>query len=101
MPLLKEGRAAFKAEIRGMQRRRCLDGSDTMLIWLGKVVLHQRGARRISARGDRHAGGVYRVHPPGAAETAWHGGLHGRQRDSAHVPLRNTKRGALVGVRRL
>ena len=32
--LLKEGRAAFKAEIRGMQRRRCLDGSDTMLIWL-------------------------------------------------------------------
>ncbi|MGA7905407.1 MAG: hypothetical protein WBL40_20180 [Terrimicrobiaceae bacterium] len=41
-PLLKEGRAAFKAEIRGMQRRRCLDGSDTMLIWLGKVVLHQK-----------------------------------------------------------
>ena len=40
--LLKEGRAAFKAEIRGMQRRRCLDGSDTMLIWLGKVVLHQK-----------------------------------------------------------
>ena len=41
-PLLKEGRAAFKAEIRGMQRRRCLDGSDTMLIFLGKVVLHQK-----------------------------------------------------------
>ena len=40
--LLKEGRASFKAEIRGMQRRRCLDGSDTMLIWLGKVVLHQK-----------------------------------------------------------
>jgi hypothetical protein len=41
-PLLKDGRAAFRAEIRGMQRRRCLDGSDTMLIWLGKVVLHQK-----------------------------------------------------------
>ena len=25
-----------------MQRRRCLDGSDTMLIWLGKVILHQK-----------------------------------------------------------
>ena len=25
-----------------MQRRRCLDGSDTMPIWLGKVVLHQK-----------------------------------------------------------
>ena len=25
-----------------MQRRRCLDGSDTMLIFLGKVVLGQK-----------------------------------------------------------
>ena len=25
-----------------MQRRRCLDGSYTLLIWLGKVVLHQK-----------------------------------------------------------
>ena len=41
-PLLKEGRAAFKAEIRRMQWKRCLDGSDTMLIFLGKVVLHQK-----------------------------------------------------------
>ena len=41
-PLLKEGRAAFKAEIRRMQWTRCLDGSDTMLIFLGKVVLHQK-----------------------------------------------------------
>ncbi len=45
--LLKEGRAAFKAEIRGMQRRRCLDGSDTMLIFLGKVVLHQKECKEI------------------------------------------------------
>ena len=25
-----------------MQRRRCLDGSDTMLLWLGKVILRQK-----------------------------------------------------------
>jgi hypothetical protein len=31
-----------------MQRRRCLDGSDTMLIWLGKVVLHQKESSGIT-----------------------------------------------------
>jgi hypothetical protein len=39
--LLKAGRDTFKTEIRQMQWKRMKEGSDTMLIWLGKVVLRQ------------------------------------------------------------
>lgn len=40
--LLKQGREKFKTEIREMQWKRMREGSDTMLIWLGKVVLGQK-----------------------------------------------------------
>lgn len=39
---LSNGRARLKASIRRHQLRRAEEGSDTMLIWLGKVVLRQR-----------------------------------------------------------
>lgn len=40
--LLQRGHAEFKSRIREMQFKRALEGSDTMLIWLGKVVLGQK-----------------------------------------------------------
>lgn len=40
--LLKKGRENFKSEIRSMQFKRAKEGSDAMLIWLGKVVLGQK-----------------------------------------------------------
>ena len=46
-PLLKEGRETFKSKIRGMQWKRALEGSDTMLVWLGKVVLGQKEQQSI------------------------------------------------------
>ena len=41
-PLLKEGRANMRQSIRHSRLQRARDGSDTMLIWLGKCVLHQK-----------------------------------------------------------
>jgi hypothetical protein len=39
---LKLGRAELHQQIRTLQLQRARDGSDTMLIWLGKCVLGQR-----------------------------------------------------------
>jgi hypothetical protein len=39
---LKMGRANLHQQIRTLQLQRARDGSDTMLIWLGKCVLGQR-----------------------------------------------------------
>jgi AraC-like DNA-binding protein len=39
---LKLGRAQLHQQIRTLQLQRARDGSDTMLIWLGKCVLGQR-----------------------------------------------------------
>jgi hypothetical protein len=41
-PLIKEGRANLRQSIRHMQIQRAREGSDTMLVWLGKVMLHQK-----------------------------------------------------------
>ena len=41
-PYLKQGRAELHQQIRTLQLQRARDGSDTMLIWLGKVYLQQR-----------------------------------------------------------
>lgn len=41
-PYLKAGRAELHQQIRTLQLQRARDGSDTMLIWLGKCVLGQR-----------------------------------------------------------
>jgi hypothetical protein len=46
-PLLKQGREGFKSEIRKMQWKRMREGSDTMLVWLGKVVLGQKESTEI------------------------------------------------------
>jgi N-methylhydantoinase B/oxoprolinase/acetone carboxylase alpha subunit len=40
--LIKAGRAKMRQSIRHMQIQRAREGSDTMLVWLGKVVLHQK-----------------------------------------------------------
>ena len=40
--LLSKGRNTFKSKLREMQYKRAIEGSDTMLVWLGKVVLNQR-----------------------------------------------------------
>jgi len=41
-PLLKSGRGKLRERLRSAQVARALDGSDTMLIWLGKQYLEQR-----------------------------------------------------------
>lgn len=41
-PQLKKGRGALRIRIRKKQLQRADEGSDTMLIWLGKVYLGQR-----------------------------------------------------------
>jgi len=45
---LKKGRADLKIRLRRRQIQRAEEGSDTMLIWLGKVYLGQRDRTEIS-----------------------------------------------------
>ena len=62
-----------------MQRRRCLDGSDTMLIWLGKVVLHQKEKTGITLEAtDTLADFISSIRKAERAETSRYGGLRRR-----------------------
>lgn len=47
-PQLRAGRAELRRSLRRAQVKRALDGSDTMLIWLGKQYLEQRDKQEIS-----------------------------------------------------
>lgn len=47
-PQLRTGRAQLRQSLRRAQVKRALDGSDTMLIWLGKQYLEQRDKQEIS-----------------------------------------------------
>jgi hypothetical protein len=46
--LIHKGREGFKTRIREMQLKRALEGSDTMLVWLGKVVLRQQESTNVN-----------------------------------------------------
>lgn len=47
---LKEGRARLRESLRRKQVQRALDGSDTMLIWLGKQYLEQRDKQELTGK---------------------------------------------------
>jgi len=49
---IKRGRAGLRQNLRAAQVRRALEGSDTMLIWLGKNYLGQRDQQRIETARD-------------------------------------------------
>lgn len=48
---LKAGRASLRESLRKAQVQRALNGSDTMLIWLGKQYLGQRDKQEITGDG--------------------------------------------------
>jgi hypothetical protein len=47
--IIERGRAAGKATLRRLQWQRANNGSDTMLIWLGKQLLGQKDRQELSA----------------------------------------------------
>lgn len=50
-PQLKNGRANLHIRVRKKQLQRADEGSDTMLIWLGKVYLGQRETQDVNLSG--------------------------------------------------
>jgi AraC-like DNA-binding protein len=60
---IKKGRAALRAGLRRKQLERANAGSDTMLIWLGKVYLDQRESATLTHAGEITMKGYVHISP--------------------------------------
>ena len=61
---LKKGRDAAKGSLRAKQYARAMEGSDTMLIWLGKQYLDQKDKSDLTSGGQALGVIGYDITPP-------------------------------------
>jgi AraC-like DNA-binding protein len=75
-PQLKQGRGSLREKLRKAQVARALQGSDTMLIWLGKQYLDQHDKQEIRGHAEKPLTLTVFDHAAAAAAAAGRSGSH-------------------------